>query len=198
MLSRVTRPFTWFLGALSLLTLFDDLDVVVLRSQALGWIDTYANRVESVGNWLFGWIDFDRIAWTETSSHVLTFLLLVVVPVSDAAVDSGLQRLRSDSHDIRAVVRAGQFGAYLASVILSILTALFLGIALDDWPSAWSLAIAAVLGYLLVRGTVAEVARELSRSSWSGPFTQRVASRFIFISAVVVALLILDRILGQN
>ncbi len=78
-LSEVTpvRVFTWFMGAVSLINLLSNLNIVKIRSDILLWIETYRRVVESVGEFLFGWLDFWILGISTSEIHGLILLYLI-------------------------------------------------------------------------------------------------------------------------
>lgn len=65
------EPFTWFMGAVSLLNLLGNLDIARVRSDLFLWVESYGRVVERFGAFFFGWIDFWGLGVTASEMHLL-------------------------------------------------------------------------------------------------------------------------------
>ena len=74
---RASNVFTWLFGAVSLISLISDLDLIALESQLWSWINAYKARVEWLGDLLFGWVDFWWMDISPTEFHALVIILIV-------------------------------------------------------------------------------------------------------------------------
>lgn len=90
LLRMVTAYILTPLGALSL---FNALDLVTLRSNLETWISVYRHAVETIGDFLFGWID----SWPLVDSHVFNLAALLWVPLAFSTSAVGILALRYGS-----------------------------------------------------------------------------------------------------
>jgi hypothetical protein len=71
------------MGAISLINLVGELDVVTLQSKFFGWVDAYSAFVERVFGWLFGWTEnlgeLLGITWIGISSGESHLLMLAIL-----------------------------------------------------------------------------------------------------------------------
>ncbi len=85
-IKRAAAPFTWFFGAISLINLFNDLDIVEIRSQVFGWLDNYKHLVETIGEFVLGWTGNVGLPLSLTDMHVLAVWMLLTSPVRSALI----------------------------------------------------------------------------------------------------------------
>jgi hypothetical protein len=61
----------WILGGLSLLNLVEDLTPLKLLGKLKKWMEAYTQFVETIGNFLFGWIDLWWMSISVQEMHAL-------------------------------------------------------------------------------------------------------------------------------
>ncbi len=77
------------LGVVQLLNLFDDLDLVKLESQLLGWIRVYGDLVDRINSWLFAPLAFWVFGVAVSETHSLLIAALVLISLAWAVKPEG-------------------------------------------------------------------------------------------------------------
>ena len=112
------RALGWLLGGLSILNLADDLSRVSLYGKLKVWVDAYAQMIETVGPYVFGWM---RFGWAAISPRELHVLVLAGICCSAyARAESQFQRTRGQTHPWLTGMMTGAlyFGAVLLAALL--------------------------------------------------------------------------------
>lgn len=91
------RALAWITGALSLLNLLDDLTPVKFYGALRQWISAYGEFVDSVGQSLFGWIDWYWIGVDRTEYHILVISSVLAAAASRASARTELDNGQASS-----------------------------------------------------------------------------------------------------
>lgn len=81
------RLLGWLIGALSVVNLIEDLSFVKLTGRLSSWLDAYANLVDSLSQFAFGWLEHLAFDWlpgvsfgvTSNESHFVVLAALLSI-----------------------------------------------------------------------------------------------------------------------
>ncbi len=94
--SILLHAIGWVLGALSLLNLIKDLNLVELYGKIGEWTLAYGLFVSRIGSFLFGWIDWGWIRIDALEYHMLVITVLVGSAAGRAAYSTAIRRGKAD------------------------------------------------------------------------------------------------------
>ena len=133
----IFRIFGWTFGTLSVLNLIQDLRVLELRGLIKQWSAAYSRLVSTVGNFLFGWIDWRWIRIEADEHHVIVVAMLLGGAISRAAYSTMLRRNEPGPGPTAA-------GMALGSFLLGAIAVLLLPTPWSLWTGLLFLAFAAI------------------------------------------------------
>ena len=90
--SFTATAVSWFMGAMSLLGLIDELKWVKIEKGLKTWIDYDTSIVAKVTKFLFGWIDLYWLKVTTLEGHVIVLATLFVLATIRAGFKSNSRR----------------------------------------------------------------------------------------------------------
>lgn len=127
------------LGALSILSLNDELKLVKITKHITRWVRDYAELVGKLRDLLFGWIDLGWISITRDEMHVL---------VLSALLASTSFRAHRREPELRAYKERGKISTPTEMAVLVFLPPLFFALVLPGKGGIWVSGI--LLGMMVV------------------------------------------------